>query len=76
MIDHALIYEFPPLLHTCSNIAPGSSVQVTFTYRGNVRFIEHTVAQISLGFVGVTKDDLFNEYFDLLYCTWLTIMLN
>ena len=65
MIDHALVYKFPSPLHSCSNISPGDFVEVAFTYRGNVRFIEHTVAQISLGFVGVTDDDIFNEYYDI-----------
>ena len=49
----------------CSNIDPGSSVEITFTYNGNVRFIEHTIAQLSLGFVGVTEDYINNEYQDL-----------
>ena len=46
----------------CSNIDPGSSVEITFNYSGNVRFVEHTIAQLSLGFVGVTEDYINNQY--------------
>ena len=49
----------------CSYIDPGSSVEITFTYSGNVRFVEHTIAQLSLGFVGVTQDYINNEYQNL-----------
>ena len=50
------------MIYTCSNIDPGSSVEITFTYSGNVRFVEHTIAQLSLGFVGVTEDYINNQY--------------
>ena len=46
----------------CSNIDPGSSDEITFTYSGNVSFVEHTIAQLSLSFVGVTINQDLNDY--------------
>ena len=49
----------------CSYIFGRSSVEITFTYSGNVHFVEHIIAKLSLGFVGVTEDYINNEYQDL-----------
>jgi len=36
-----------------SDVSPGTSLNITFTYSGSIQFLEHVVVTISLGFEGV-----------------------